>query len=76
MSNFYFSYYEAIIISTYCIYRTIFVYKADIMSRVAKLYTSIITVVISALIGSWGFFTGISSFLHNDRKQNPIDYPF
>lgn len=76
MSNFYFSYYETIIISAYCIYRIIFVYKADIMSRAAKIYTSIITVVISAFIGSWGFFTGISSFLHNDRQQNPIDYPF
>ncbi|KOR13847.1 hypothetical protein AMC75_02895 [Staphylococcus carnosus] len=76
ISNFYFSYYEAIIISAYFIYRTIFTYKNDIMTRWAKIYTTIISLVISLLISIWGFTNGVTSFLQNDRKQNPVEYPF
>ncbi|OFJ76650.1 YfhO family protein [Staphylococcus sp. HMSC056G08] len=77
MSNFYFSYYEAIIIGAYLIYRTIAVYKEDILNRIQKIYITVVTILLSLMVASFGFYTGVSSFLHNDRKQNPLlEYPF
>ncbi|WP_412520357.1 YfhO family protein [Staphylococcus simulans] len=77
LSNFYFSYYEAIIIGAYLIYRTCVVYKEDILNRVQKIYITVIATLLSLMIASFGFYTGVSSFLHNDRKQNPLlEYPF
>lgn len=76
MSNFYFSYYEAIIIGGYFIYRTLFTYQKDILTRLQKTYMTIVSVLISLMIGIWGFYSGVSSFVHNDRKQNPLlEYP-
>ncbi|MCD8914651.1 YfhO family protein [Staphylococcus simulans] len=72
ISNFYFSYYEAIIIGGYLIYRTLFQYKEDILTKTQKIYITAITFILSLMISSYGFYTGVSSFLHNDRKQNPL----
>lgn len=70
-SNFYFSYYEAIVILAYVIYRFIFPHPTDIVSRKQQLWMIPIAVILSTLIGIWGFYTGVSSFLNNDRVSNP-----
>ncbi|HDP2709035.1 TPA: YfhO family protein [Staphylococcus aureus] len=76
-SNFYFSYYQAIIIGCYYLYRLIFTYKYDIVSRTQKFICVISATVLSVLSSVFGLFTGISAFLENDRKQNPnVDIPF
>lgn len=76
-SNFYFSYYQAIIIVCYYLYRLIFTYNYDIVSRKQKLICVISATALSVLSSVFGLFTGISAFLENDRKQNPnVDIPF
>ncbi|AYX89648.1 YfhO family protein [Staphylococcus cohnii] len=70
-SNFYFSYYEAIVILSYFIYRCIFPHAKDIVTRKQQLWMIPITVILSTLIAIWGFYTGVSSFLNNDRVSNP-----
>ncbi|EHJ06911.1 YfhO family protein [Staphylococcus simiae] len=75
-SSFYFSYYQAIILGCYFIYRLIFQYKNDIVSRWQKFYILVIATFLSILSSSFGLYTGISAFLQNDRKQNPnLDIP-
>lgn len=76
-SNFYFSYYQAIIIVCYYLYRLIFTYNYDIVSRKQKLICVISATALSVLSSGFGLFTGISAFLENDRKQNlNVDIPF
>lgn len=70
-SNFYFSYYEAIVILSYFIYRCIFPHAKDIVTRKQQLWMVPIAVILSTLIAIWGFYTGVSSFLNNDRVSNP-----
>ncbi len=70
-SNFYFSYYEAIVILSYFIYRCIFPHAKDIVTRKQQLWMIPIAVILSTLIAIWGFYTGVSSFLNNDRVSNP-----
>ncbi|MCY1038149.1 YfhO family protein [Staphylococcus nepalensis] len=74
-SNFYFSYYEAIVIFAYFLYRCIFPHAKDIVSRKQQLWMIPTAVLLSTLIGIWGIYTGVSSFLNNDRVSNPhFDY--
>ncbi|HDY9511807.1 TPA: YfhO family protein [Staphylococcus argenteus] len=76
-SNFYFSYYQAIIIGCYYLYRLIFSYKYDIVSRKQKLICVITATILSTMSSSFGLFTGVSAFLENDRQQNPnVNIPF
>nr|WP_182478097.1 MULTISPECIES: YfhO family protein [unclassified Staphylococcus] len=70
-SNFYFSYYEAIVILTYFIYRCVFPHAKDIVTRKQQLWMIPTAVILSSLIAIWGFYTGVSSFLNNDRVSNP-----
>lgn len=70
-SNFYFSYYEFIILSFYTLYRIIWPYHKDIVQRVQKLYLLIIAAVLSLMIASLGFYTGVSAVMANDRQINP-----
>src|SRR5699024_10891291 len=70
-SNFYFSYYEAIVILSYFIYRCIFPHAKDSVTRKQQLWMIPIAVILSTLIAIWGFYTGVSSFLNNDRVSNP-----
>lgn len=70
-SNFYFSYYEAIIIFSYYIYRCLFPHTLDKVTFKQKLWIIPIAVLISTLVSIWGFYTGVSSFLANDRVSNP-----
>ncbi|MBB2507676.1 hypothetical protein G5S33_01068 [Staphylococcus cohnii subsp. cohnii] len=70
-SNFYFSYYEAIVILSYFIYRCIFPHVKDSVTRKQQLWMIPIAVILSTLIAIWGFYTGVSSFLNNDRVSNP-----
>lgn len=70
-SNFYFSYFQAVALSFYFIYRLCIVHPNDIVTRWQKFYTITIAVVLSTLVAIWGFYTGVSSFLNNDRKANP-----
>ena len=75
-SSFYFSYYQSIILSFYFIYRLIFHYKNDIVTRWQKFYILVIATFLSILSSSFGLYTGVTAFLQNDRKQNPnIDIP-
>ncbi|MBE5660543.1 YfhO family protein [Staphylococcus sp. SS21] len=76
-SNFYFSYYQAIIIGCYYLYRLIFTYKHDIVSRKQKLLCVISATILSAISSLFGLYTGVSAFLENDRQQNPnVNIPF
>ncbi|MCQ9287865.1 YfhO family protein [Staphylococcus gallinarum] len=70
-SNFYFSYYEAIILMSYYIYRCLFPHPLDKVTIKQKLWIIPIAVILSTLVGIWGFYTGVSSFLANDRVSNP-----
>ncbi|SCS95943.1 YfhO family protein [Staphylococcus caeli] len=70
-SNFYFSYYEAIVILAYAIYRFIWPHPEDVVTRKQQLWLIPTAVLLSTLIGIWGFYTGVSSFLNNDRISNP-----
>ncbi|MDN8952132.1 YfhO family protein, partial [Staphylococcus aureus] len=75
--NFYFSYYQYIIIGCYYLYRIIFTYIYDIVSRTQKFICVISATVLSVFSSVFGLFTGISAFMENDRKQNPnVDIPF
>ncbi|UMT76736.1 YfhO family protein [Staphylococcus roterodami] len=76
-SNFYFSYYQAIIIGCYYLYRLIFTYKHDIVSRKQKLLCVVSATILSAISSLFGLYTGVSAFLENDRQQNPnVNIPF
>lgn len=70
-SNFYFSYYEAIVLLAYVAYRFIFLHPTDLVSRKQQLILIPIAVILSTLIGIWGFYTGVTSFFNNDRVSNP-----
>ncbi|QLK85858.1 YfhO family protein [Staphylococcus sp. 17KM0847] len=74
-SNFYFSYYETLALCAYLICRIIFVHPKDVVSRWQKLWLLCPAVIISLCIASFGFFTGIRSFLHNDRTTNDFSIP-
>ncbi|PTF04522.1 hypothetical protein BUY45_03085 [Staphylococcus devriesei] len=69
-SNFYFSYYQAIVLGIYFILRIIFHYRYDVVTRWQKFYLLAIGVLLAVLSSIWGFYTGVSSFLNNDRQQN------
>ncbi|EJJ6353914.1 YfhO family protein [Staphylococcus pseudintermedius] len=71
-SNFYFSYYEAIILTVYLVYRMIWQHPDDQVKRWQKLYLLIPAVLCSLCIASFGFFTGVRSFLNNDRQTNDV----
>ncbi|MBE5674952.1 YfhO family protein [Staphylococcus sp. SS87] len=76
-SNFYFSYYQAIIIGCYYLYRLIFTYKHDIVSRKQKLLCVVSATILSAISSLFGLYTGVSAFFENDRQQNPnVNIPF
>lgn len=70
-SNFYFSYFQALALTFYFCYRLYAVHPNDIVTRWQKFYTLSIAVALSILVAIWGFYTGVSSFLNNDRKANP-----
>lgn len=71
-SNFYFSYYEMIALSGYLIYRMILTHPEDKVSRWNKLFLLIPAVIISLCMSSFGFLTGVHSFLNNDRLSNDV----
>ncbi len=68
--NFYFSYYQAIVLGFYFIYRIIMTHPKDIVTRWQKFYMLLIAVILSVLSSIFGLFTGLSSFFNNDRAQN------
>ena len=70
-TNFYFSYYEAIIIGFYFIYRLVAPHPKDIVNRWQKFYILLCATLLSVLVSFIGLYTGVSSFLDNDRAQNP-----
>ncbi|MDW3438832.1 YfhO family protein, partial [Escherichia coli] len=65
--NFYFSYYQAIVLGFYFIYRIIMTHPKDIVTRWQKFYMLLIAVILSVLSSIFGLFTGLSSFFNNDR---------
>ncbi|WP_241955064.1 YfhO family protein [Staphylococcus agnetis] len=71
-SNFYFSYYETIALTAYLAYRIIFKHPEDIVSRWQKLYLLIPATMFSFCIASFGFVSGVRSFINNDRTLNQI----
>ncbi|WP_323702586.1 YfhO family protein [Mammaliicoccus sp. Dog046] len=66
-SNFYFTYYEFIILACYALYRIIFKYKSDILNIKQKLVYLVLCGMIGFLIGNFGFVQGVLSFIDNDR---------
>lgn len=69
--NFYFSYYQAIVLGFYFMYRVIVIHPKDIVNRWQKCYLLIIGVLLSVMSSILGLYTGLSSFFNNDRAQNP-----
>nr|WP_263313514.1 YfhO family protein [Mammaliicoccus sp. Marseille-Q6498] len=67
-SNFYFTYYEFLILACYTLYRLIFKYKKDILNLKQKVIYLVMCVLIGFLIGNFGFVQGVLSFLENDRS--------
>ncbi|MEJ7430393.1 YfhO family protein, partial [Staphylococcus warneri] len=57
-SNFYFSYYQAIVLGIYFILRVIFKYRCDIVSRWEKFYLLVIGAILALLSSILGFYTG------------------
>lgn len=74
-SNFYFSYYEAIAMFVYLVYRMIDTHPDDIVMRWKKLWLLCPAILLSVCMASFGFLTGIHSFLNNDRKLNTFHVP-
>lgn len=74
-SNFYLSYYEAIALIIYLIYRMIDTHPEDMVPRWKKLWLLCPAVLISLCIASFGFLTGVQSFLHNDRQLSHYHVP-
>ncbi|MBF7017293.1 YfhO family protein [Staphylococcus durrellii] len=70
-SNFYFSYFEALVLLAYFAYRVIWAHKDDIVKKWQKIYTLVIATILSLLSAILGFYTGVSSFFANNRKDNP-----
>lgn len=69
-SNFYFSYYQAIVLGIYFLLRIIFEYRYDIVTRWQKFYLLMFGTILALFSSIIGFYTGVSSFLNNDRQQN------
>ncbi|QLK86937.1 hypothetical protein FGL66_01575 [Staphylococcus sp. 17KM0847] len=74
-SNFYLSYYEAIALIIYLIYRMIDTHPEDMVSRWKKLWLLCPAVLISLCIASFGFLTGVQSFFNNDRQLSHYHVP-
>lgn len=70
-ANFYFAYYEMIILGFYFVYRVIVPFHQDVVTRVQKLWMLTVATLISLMIGSIGFYTGVSAVMENDRQINP-----
>lgn len=70
-SNFYFSYYESLVLFAYYLYRLVFPHPSDIVTRKQKLWIIPVAIVLSTLVSIWGFYTGVTSFFNNDRVSNP-----
>ncbi|MCO4330690.1 YfhO family protein [Staphylococcus hyicus] len=70
-SNFYFAYYEMIILGFYFLYRVIAQHSSDVVSRVQKIWMLATAAFISLLISLPGFFTGVSAVMENNREINP-----
>lgn len=66
-SNFYFSYYEFIFVLFYFIYRLVYANSNDI-DRIDKLKIVPVASLIGLMIAAVGFYTGVSSYLLNDRS--------
>lgn len=66
-TNFYLSYYEALALLVYLIYRMIFTHPEDVVTRWKKLWLLIPAVLMSLFISSFGFLTAVESFFNNDR---------
>ncbi|MGV2927794.1 YfhO family protein [Macrococcus capreoli] len=71
-SNFYFSYYEFIFVLCYFIYRVAYPKQTDCVNRIQKITLAAIGAIIALGIAAVGIFTGISSYLMNDRTIPPL----
>lgn len=71
-SNFYFSYYEFIFVLFYFLYRVIYPKETDVVDRIQKVLLLSIASILGLGIAAVGIFTGISSYLMNDRTLPPI----
>lgn len=74
-TNFYFSYYVALGLMAYLVYRMIDTHPEDIVPRWKKLWLLFPSVLISLFLASFGFLTGVRSFLNNDRKLIDFEVP-
>lgn len=70
-SNFYFSYYEFIFVMAYFLYRVVYPKATDCVTRVQKITLLSIAALLGLGIAAVGIFTGISSYLMNDRSIPP-----
>ncbi|WP_170234609.1 YfhO family protein [Macrococcus equipercicus] len=71
-SNFYFSYYEFIFVLFYFLYRTIYPKRSDIVPRLTKVCVLTIAVLLAVMTAAVGFYTGVTSYLLNDRTLPPL----
>lgn len=71
-SNFYFSYYEFIFVMFYFVYRVVYPKATDSVNRIQKATFLAGAAIIGLGIAAVGIYTGISSYLMNDRSLPPI----
>lgn len=71
-SNFYFSYYQFIFVLFYFVYRTLYRKASDSVARRTKVITIVVSSLIALMISAVGFYTGVTSYLLNDRTLPPI----
>lgn len=71
-ANFYFSYYEFIFVLFYFVYRTIYTKPTDIVSRPTKITVISIAAILALMSSAVGFYTGVTSYLMNDRTLPPL----
>ena len=72
-NNFYFAYYEFVIVLLYFLFRLIFRYKDDIASRGQYFTQSVIGAIIGLFISSIGLLAGVTSFLDNGRGDVDVE---
>lgn len=71
-SNFYFSYYEFIFVLFYFLYRVVYPKPTDHVNRAQKVILLASAAILGLGVAAVGIFTGVTSYLMNDRTIPPI----
>ncbi|MCE4956767.1 YfhO family protein [Macrococcoides caseolyticum] len=72
-ANFYFSYYEFIFLMCYFLYRVVYPKPTDVVNRLQKITVLAGAALLGLGVAAVGIFTGVTSYLMNDRTLPPIN---